>query len=47
MMKKIATLGLVFALLAGPMFADEGAVGMGGGECSHDVGGVGRGQSGS
>ncbi len=26
MMKKIATLGLVFALLAGPMFADEGAV---------------------
>ena len=25
-MKKIATLGLVFALLAGPMFADEGAV---------------------
>src|SRR5713101_2746791 len=26
MMKKAATLGLVFALLAGPMFADEGAV---------------------
>src|SRR5258708_34153919 len=25
-MKKLATLGLVFALLAGPMFADEGAV---------------------
>ncbi len=26
MMKRAATLGLAFALLAGPMFADEGAV---------------------
>jgi hypothetical protein len=26
MMKRVATLGLVFALVAGPMFADEGAV---------------------
>jgi hypothetical protein len=25
-MKRVATLGLVFALVAGPMFADEGAV---------------------